>query len=103
MDHISREVAYFANRLKELDEGKRATFLCTYAIHTMRVQSNSVTLDITIHIAHRTPLGSFCGSVNQQYLSDKVGGTEFYKPVLEGEEVKLADIYERIKEFRKKK
>lgn len=52
---------------------------------------------------HNTPLGSFGGWVNQQYLPDKVEGTEFYKPVHAGDEAKLAAIYERIKEFRKKK
>ncbi len=52
---------------------------------------------------HDTPLGSFGGWVNQQYLPDKVEGTEFYKPVHAGDEAKLAAIYKRIKEFRKKK
>jgi len=52
---------------------------------------------------HSTPLGSFGGWVNQQYLPDKVEGAEFYKPVLAGEEVKLAAIYEKLKEFRKHK
>ena len=52
---------------------------------------------------HDSPLGSFGGWVNQQYLPDKVEGSEFYRPVLAGEEVKLAAIYDRIKDFRKKK
>lgn len=52
---------------------------------------------------HDSPLGSFGGWVNQQYLPDKVEGSEFYKPVLAGEEVKLAAIYDRIKDFRKNK
>ncbi len=52
---------------------------------------------------HDTPLGSFGGWVNQQYLPDKLVGTEFYKPVIAGEEKKLAAIYEKLKEFRKKK
>lgn len=52
---------------------------------------------------HDSPLGSFGGWVNQQYLPDKVEGSEFYKPVLAGEEVKLAAIYDRIKEFRHNK
>ncbi|MEK5039053.1 replication-associated recombination protein A [Sporosarcina sp. FSL K6-3457] len=52
---------------------------------------------------HDTPLGSFGGWVNQQYLPDKLVGTEFYKPVGAGEEKKLAAIYEKLKEFRKKK
>ncbi len=52
---------------------------------------------------HDNPLGSFGGWVNQQYLPDKLVGTEFYKPVGAGEEKKLAAIYEKLKEFRKKK
>ena len=52
---------------------------------------------------HDSPLGTFGGWVNQQYLPDKVEGSEFYKPVLAGEEVKLAAIYDRLKEFKKKK
>ncbi|KXH87356.1 replication-associated recombination protein A [Sporosarcina sp. HYO08] len=51
---------------------------------------------------HDTPIGSFGGWVNQQYLPDKLEGTEFYQPVLAGEEKRLAAIYERLKEFRKK-
>ncbi|WP_318615137.1 replication-associated recombination protein A [Sporosarcina sp. YIM B06819] len=52
---------------------------------------------------HDTPLGSFGGWVNQQYLPDKLVGTEFYKPVGAGEEKKLAAIYEKLKDFRKQK
>ena len=52
---------------------------------------------------HASPVGTFGGWVNQQYLPDKVEGTEFYKPVLAGEETKLAAIYDRLKGVRKKK
>lgn len=52
---------------------------------------------------HDTPLGSFGGWTNQQYLPDKLKNTEFYKPVIAGEEKKMAAIYDRLKEFRKKK
>ena len=52
---------------------------------------------------HASPVGTFGGWVNQQYIPDKVEGTEFYKPVLAGEETKLAAIYDRLKGFRKKK
>lgn len=52
---------------------------------------------------HASPVGTFGGWVDQQYLPDKVEGTEFYKPVLAGEETKLAAIYDRLKGFRKKK
>lgn len=51
---------------------------------------------------HSTPIGSFGGWIDQQYLPDEVEGTEFYKPVQAGDEVKLAAIYERMKEMRKK-
>lgn len=52
---------------------------------------------------HATPIGSFGGWVNQQYLPDKIKDMEFFKPVHAGEEKKLAGIYERLKEFRKQK
>lgn len=51
---------------------------------------------------HDTPLGSFGGWTNQQYLPEKLQSTEFYNPVLAGEEKKLAAIYDRLKEFQKK-
>lgn len=50
---------------------------------------------------HDTPIGSFGGWVSQQYLPDKVDGTEFYSPVQAGEEKKLAAIYQKLKDFRK--
>ncbi|CAM3112794.1 replication-associated recombination protein A [Filibacter tadaridae] len=52
---------------------------------------------------HDTPIGSFGGWVNQSYLPDKVQGAEFYKPILAGDEKKLAGIYEKLKEFRRVK
>ncbi|MDW0112341.1 replication-associated recombination protein A [Sporosarcina saromensis] len=52
---------------------------------------------------HDTPIGSFGGWVNQQYLPDKLKDVEFYEPVIAGEEKKLAGIYERLKEFRQRK
>lgn len=51
---------------------------------------------------HHTPIGSFGGWIDQQYLPDEVEGTEFYKPIPAGDEVKLAAIYERMKEMRKR-
>ena len=50
---------------------------------------------------HDTPIGSFGGWANQQYLPDKIKEIEFYKPVKAGQEKKLAAIYDRLKEFRK--
>lgn len=52
---------------------------------------------------HDTPVGSFGGWVDQDYLPDAVRGTEFYQPVLAGDEKKYAGIYEKLKTFRKKK
>lgn len=52
---------------------------------------------------HDTPIGSFGGWVNQQYLPDKIKHAEFYEPVSAGNESRMAGIYERLKEFKKKK
>ncbi|MGN7409770.1 replication-associated recombination protein A [Sporosarcina sp. SAFN-010] len=52
---------------------------------------------------HDHPIGSFGGWVNQSYLPDSIANLQFYTPVLAGEEKKSAAIYERLKEFRKKK
>ncbi|HEX5563759.1 MAG TPA: replication-associated recombination protein A [Sporosarcina sp.] len=52
---------------------------------------------------HDTPIGTFGGWVNQQYLPDKINQAEFYEPVLAGEEKRLAGIYERLKDFKKEK
>ena len=52
---------------------------------------------------HDTPIGSFGGWVNQQYLPDKIKHAEFYEPVSAGNETRMAGIYERLKEFKKKK
>lgn len=50
---------------------------------------------------HDTPIGTFGGWVDQQYLPDNLIGQEFYKPVIAGEEKKLAAIYDRLKSFKK--
>lgn len=52
---------------------------------------------------HDHPIGSFGGWVKQSYLPDSIANLQFYTPVLAGEEKKSAAIYERLKEFRKKK
>ncbi|NYF24974.1 replication-associated recombination protein A [Sporosarcina sp. JAI121] len=52
---------------------------------------------------HDSPLGSFGGWIDQQYLPDKIKNISFYKPVIAGEEKKMGSIYDRLKEFRKKK
>jgi putative ATPase len=48
---------------------------------------------------HNSPIGTFGGWVNQQYLPDELVGMEFYKPVLAGEEKRMAAIYEKLKSF----
>lgn len=48
---------------------------------------------------HDTPIGTFGGWVKQQYLPDELEGTEFYKPVIAGEEKRMAAIYEKLKSF----
>lgn len=48
---------------------------------------------------HNTPIGTFGGWVEQQYLPDALVGTEFYKPVIAGEEKRMAGIYEKLKAF----
>ncbi len=50
---------------------------------------------------HDTPVGTFGGWVDQQYLPDNLIGTEFYKPVIAGEEKRMAGIYEKLKSFKK--
>ncbi len=52
---------------------------------------------------HDTPIGSFGGWADQDYLPEAVRGAEFYSPVLAGDEKKMAGIYEKLKTFRKKK
>lgn len=52
---------------------------------------------------HDHPVGTFGGWVNQQYLPDAIKDFEFYKPVIAGEEKRMASIYENLKSFKNKK
>ncbi|MFY0517341.1 replication-associated recombination protein A [Lysinibacillus sp. UGB7] len=52
---------------------------------------------------HNSPLGTFGGWVDQQYLPDALVDTEFYKPVIAGEEKRMAGIYEKLKTFQHNK
>ncbi len=52
---------------------------------------------------HDSPLGTFGGWVNQQYLPDTLVDSEFYKPVIAGEEKRMAGIYEKLKTFQNRK
>ncbi|SOC02366.1 putative ATPase [Ureibacillus xyleni] len=49
---------------------------------------------------HDYPIGTFGGWVDQQYLPDSVN-LEFYKPVIAGEEKRMAAIYDKLKTFKK--
>ncbi|MEK4426218.1 replication-associated recombination protein A [Solibacillus sp. FSL K6-1523] len=50
---------------------------------------------------HDSPIGTFGGWVNQQYLPDELISMEFYKPVIAGEEKRMAAIYEKLKAFKR--
>ncbi|MDL0437599.1 MULTISPECIES: replication-associated recombination protein A [unclassified Niallia] len=49
---------------------------------------------------HDYPIGTFGGWVNQEYLPEKLKGTQYYQPTEAGEEKKLKAIYERLAGFR---
>ena len=51
---------------------------------------------------HDTPIGTFGGWVEQQYLPDNLVGTQFYKPIIAGDEKRMAAIYEKLQQFKKK-
>lgn len=50
---------------------------------------------------HATPIGTFGGWVDQNYLPDNLINTEYYQPVIAGEEKRMAGIYEKLKNFKK--
>lgn len=50
---------------------------------------------------HNTPVGTFGGWVDQQYLPDRLVGTEFYKPVIAGHEKRMAGIYDHLNSLKK--
>ncbi|MER1999157.1 MAG: replication-associated recombination protein A [Lysinibacillus sp.] len=50
---------------------------------------------------HDTPIGTFGGWVEQQYLPDNIVGTQFYTPVIAGEEKRMSAIYEKLQQFKK--
>ncbi|MGE7666587.1 replication-associated recombination protein A [Ureibacillus composti] len=52
---------------------------------------------------HDTPIGTFGGWVDQQYLPDNLINVEFYKPVIAGDEKRMAAIYDRLKNFKSSK
>ncbi|MDV6378558.1 replication-associated recombination protein A [Sporosarcina sp. GW1-11] len=52
---------------------------------------------------HNTPVGSFGGWTDQQYLPDSLVDTKFYSPVEAGDETRMAAIYKRLLSFKNKK
>lgn len=52
---------------------------------------------------HDTPVGTFGGWVDQQYLPDKLLGTKFYKPIIAGQEKRMAGIYDHLTNLKQKK
>lgn len=52
---------------------------------------------------HDFPIGTFGGWVDQEYLPDNLIGTKYYHPIEAGEEKRLAAIYQRLDQFKKKK
>ncbi len=49
---------------------------------------------------HDTPIGSFGGWVDQDYLPSNLKGTHYYHPIEAGEEKRLAAIYKKLEQFR---
>lgn len=50
---------------------------------------------------HDTPVGTFGGWVDQQYLPSELKNKEYYKPVIAGKEQRMASIYDKLKSFKK--
>ena len=52
---------------------------------------------------HDHPIGTFGGWVDQDYLPEKLKGTQYYHPTEAGEEKKLGSIYDKLRGFKKDK
>ncbi|WP_093217162.1 replication-associated recombination protein A [Sediminibacillus albus] len=52
---------------------------------------------------HNYPIGSFGGWVNQDYLPHNLKDRQYYHPVEAGEEKRMAEIYKKLKDFKKGK
>ena len=52
---------------------------------------------------HATPVGTFGGWTDQQYLPDSLVHSKFYTPVEAGEETRMAAIHKRLQSFKGKK
>ncbi|GIN87054.1 recombinase RarA [Heyndrickxia sporothermodurans] len=51
---------------------------------------------------HDTPIGTFGGWIKQDYLPSNLKGTKYYHPIEAGEEKRLAAIYKKLEDFKKK-
>lgn len=51
---------------------------------------------------HDYPIGTFGGWVKQDYLPEKMEGTHYYQPIEAGEEKRLAAIYHKLEEFKRR-
>jgi putative ATPase len=51
---------------------------------------------------HDFPLGTFGGWINQEYLPSNLKGMEYYQPLDAGEEKRMAAIYQKLQQFKKK-
>ncbi|MFD0943508.1 replication-associated recombination protein A [Savagea faecisuis] len=52
---------------------------------------------------HDTKIGTFGGWVDQQYLPDELAGSQFYKPIDAGQEVRMNKIYQHLQQLKSKK
>lgn len=52
---------------------------------------------------HDYPIGTFGGWVDQEYLPEKLKGTQYYHPTDAGDEKKLGAIYDRLKGLKNRK
>ncbi|PID16731.1 recombinase RarA [Sporosarcina sp. P34] len=52
---------------------------------------------------HATPVGTFGGWTDQQYMPDSLVNSKFYTPVEAGEETRMAAIHKRLQSFKGKK
>lgn len=52
---------------------------------------------------HDTKIGTFGGWVDQQYLPDELVGSQFYRPIDAGQEVRMNKIYQHLQQLKNKK
>ncbi|MFE6170198.1 hypothetical protein ACFVP8_20310 [Viridibacillus arvi] len=48
---------------------------------------------------HDYPVGTFGGLIEQTYLPDDLVGTEFYTPIIAGDEKRMAALYENVRKY----